>query len=252
MAASDGAAANVPDKYANFKLPDVGRSFEEKQEEARRVLTDLYTTFAPSKLPDIPSLLEAYAGPPSAGAATDPLASALLALRGAAAAAAAAAASGGAGGEAASIDSSLVIIDNFKAVIVAQDEGHLREQLLKERAERVFNNFTCQNCEKEAPWAGLVAFRREVFPGLEMMAGDADISGGRSKASAKRRAVKEEGVKLSHKQQRYTKSTWRKESYERGKIDSKEIDINQRSIKNDGGGGAASSGQGKGKAKAET
>jgi len=49
-------------KYANFKLPDMGKSFEEKQEEARRVLTELYTAYAPKKLNDIPTLLEAYAG----------------------------------------------------------------------------------------------------------------------------------------------------------------------------------------------
>jgi hypothetical protein len=49
-------------KYANFKLPDMGKSFEEKQEEARRVLTELYTASAPKKLNDIPTLLEAYAG----------------------------------------------------------------------------------------------------------------------------------------------------------------------------------------------
>ena len=49
-------------KYANFKLPDMGKSFEEKQEEARRVLSELYTAYAPKKLNDIPTLLEAYAG----------------------------------------------------------------------------------------------------------------------------------------------------------------------------------------------
>ena len=49
-------------KYANFKLPDMGKSFEEKQEEARRVLTELYTAYAPKKLNDIPTLLEAHAG----------------------------------------------------------------------------------------------------------------------------------------------------------------------------------------------
>jgi hypothetical protein len=61
--------------------------------------------------------------------------------------------------------------------------------------------------------------------------------------------LKDMGVKLSQKKHSYTKSTWRRESYEKGKVDSKEIDINQRSIKGDGGGGAASGGQGQGKAK---
>ena len=61
-----GPAGDMPmpadSKYANFKLPDMGKSFEEKQEEARRVLTELYTAYAPKKLNDIPTLLEAYAG----------------------------------------------------------------------------------------------------------------------------------------------------------------------------------------------
>lgn len=48
--------------------------------------------------------------------------------------------------------------------------------------------------------------------------------------------LKEAGVKLSNRKHTYTKSTWRKESYEKGKIDSKEIDINQRSLKGAGEG----------------
>ena len=43
-------------------------------------------------------------------------------------------------------------------------------------------------------------------------------------------------MKLSNRKHTYTKSTWRKESYEKGKIDSKEIDINQRSLKGAGEG----------------
>ena len=42
--------------------------------------------------------------------------------------------------------------------------------------------------------------------------------------------LKESGIKLSHKKTTYTKSVWRRASYEQGKVDSKEIDINQRSL----------------------
>ena len=42
--------------------------------------------------------------------------------------------------------------------------------------------------------------------------------------------LKEAGVKLSHKKHNYTKSAFRMASYEKGKVDSKTIDINQRSI----------------------
>ena len=52
------------------------------------------------------------------------------------------------------------------------------------------------------------------------------------------------GVKLSHKKHSYTKSAWRKASYEQGKVDSRDIDINQRSLAGPAAGG------GKGKAKA--
>lgn len=39
-----------------------GKSYEDKQEEARRVLTRIYTKYNPKKLDDIDSLLEAYEG----------------------------------------------------------------------------------------------------------------------------------------------------------------------------------------------
>ena len=43
--------------------------------------------------------------------------------------------------------------------------------------------------------------------------------------------LKEVGVKLSKRAQTYTKCAWRAASYEQGKEDSKNIDINQRAIK---------------------
>jgi len=43
--------------------------------------------------------------------------------------------------------------------------------------------------------------------------------------------LKEVGVKLSHRKHAYTKCAWRAASYEQGKEDSKNIDINQRAIK---------------------
>ena len=65
--------------------------------------------------------------------------------------------------------------------------------------------------------------------------------------------LKEVGVKLSNRKHTYTKSTWRKESYEKGQADAKEIDINQRSLKGGGGGGGSDhTGKGKGKAKVES
>ena len=65
--------------------------------------------------------------------------------------------------------------------------------------------------------------------------------------------LKEVGVKLSNRKHTYTKSTWRKESYEKGQADAKEIDINQRSLKGGGGGGGSDhTGKGKGKANLES
>jgi uncharacterized membrane protein YgcG len=54
-----GTLADEPHAVAQLRRYDVELW---KQEEARRVLTELYTAYAPKKLNDIPTLLEAYAG----------------------------------------------------------------------------------------------------------------------------------------------------------------------------------------------
>ena len=51
--------------------------------------------------------------------------------------------------------------------------------------------------------------------------------------------LKEAGVKLSKKKHSYTQSAFRRASYDKGKEDSKTIDINQRSIGGPKGGGKA-------------
>ena len=56
-----GTLADEPHAVAQF-LHEHQHAELWKQEEARRVLTELYTAYAPKKLNDIPTLLEAYAG----------------------------------------------------------------------------------------------------------------------------------------------------------------------------------------------
>ena len=43
-------------------MPGLGSSYDEKQMEARRTLTEIYTQYAPDKLGNIDMLLEAYSG----------------------------------------------------------------------------------------------------------------------------------------------------------------------------------------------
>jgi hypothetical protein len=43
-------------------LPGLGNGFDEKQAEARKVLTEIYSRHAPEKLGNIDMLLEAYSG----------------------------------------------------------------------------------------------------------------------------------------------------------------------------------------------
>ena len=56
------------------------------------------------------------------------------------------------------------------------------------------------------------------------------------------------GIKLSKRKVKYTKSVYRHASYTQGKVDSKEIDINQRSIAGPSGeaGGTGKGGKRKG------
>ena len=42
--------------------------------------------------------------------------------------------------------------------------------------------------------------------------------------------LEQTGVKISNRKRTYKQSSWRSESYEQGKVDSRDIDINQRSI----------------------
>ena len=51
--------------------------------------------------------------------------------------------------------------------------------------------------------------------------------------------LKEAGVKLSHRKQSYSTSIHRRESYEKGRVDSKEIDMDQRSLAGPKGRGKA-------------
>jgi len=57
---------SVPEENAGERLSGeemrFGKSYDDKQEEARRVLTRVYTKFCPKKLGDIDGLLEAYEG----------------------------------------------------------------------------------------------------------------------------------------------------------------------------------------------
>ena len=78
------------------------------------------------------------------------------------------------------------------------------------------------SCKRETSAAeAVVKLEREAKAATALVAHTANIA---------KAFLEQTGVKISKRKHTYKQSSWRSESYEQGKADSKDIDINQKSI----------------------
>ncbi len=115
-----------------------------------------------------------------------------------------------------------MMADDGPATTVKLEEGTLTtEEGTPPRAGTAEPSCKRETSAEMSAAEAVVKLEREAKAATALVAHTANIA---------KAFLEQTGVKISKRKHKYKRSSWRSESYKQGKADSKDIDINQKSI----------------------